>query len=138
MTHLEAQWWLWYLIFASILLILLAVSSERKRTLSLKEYSESMEHNIGYGFGESNELPNTDLEGNPLHVDFISLRRSRILWDKISTALYTSIMVSAGSTILLVQYEVLRAPWWVGLASVAYIFCSAFLMRRTWKLLKGS
>ncbi|MEM3380708.1 MAG: hypothetical protein QXQ11_00915, partial [Candidatus Bathyarchaeia archaeon] len=80
MIHVEAQWWLWYLIFASTLLILLAVSSERKRTLSLKEYSKSLEYDIGYGFGESNELPTTDLEGNPLDIDFIQLRRSRILW----------------------------------------------------------
>ncbi|MEM2106289.1 MAG: hypothetical protein QXI59_01500 [Candidatus Bathyarchaeia archaeon] len=138
MIHVEAQWWLWYLIFASTLLILLAVSSERKRTLSLKEYSKSLEYDIGYGFGESNELPTTDLEGNPLDIDFIQLRRSRILWDKISTALYSLIMASAGLVILLIQYEVLRAPWWVGLASVAYIFCSAFLVRRTWKLLKES
>lgn|GEM_PF-3542328 len=136
MIQVEAPWWIWYLTLSTLTLILLAVSSERKRSLSLKEYSRSLDYGLEYGFGESNELPTTDLEGNPLDIDFIRLRRSRILWSKISTALYSLLMVTSSSTLLLTQYEVLQAPWWVGLASVAFIFCSAYLIGRTWKLLK--
>ncbi|MGQ9543478.1 MAG: hypothetical protein ACUVTM_05275 [Candidatus Bathyarchaeia archaeon] len=137
MIHVEAPWWLWYLT-SSILLILLAVSSERKRSLTIREYSTSLRYDLNYGFGESNELPTTDLKGNPIDIDFIQIRRSRILWGKISTILYSLLIVSSGSTLLLTQYKILQAPWWVGLASVAFIFYSSILMRRTWKIIKGS
>jgi len=114
------------------------ISSEYKRRLTIREYVHVTESEIEYSFVESDSQSTTDLEGTPLDIDLIRVRHKRIVWEKISTILYAVLITSSGSVVMLVQFEVLVAPWWVGLSSVIVIFASVYFIRRTWKILKAS
>jgi len=82
-------------------------------------------------------MPTTEIEGTTLDSSLVAIRKQRTYWEKISTLLYGILMTSSGSVLILVQLELLAAPWWIGWSSVAMIFTTALLMRRSWKILKG-
>ncbi|MBS7622684.1 hypothetical protein KEJ39_03305 [Candidatus Bathyarchaeota archaeon] len=136
MARLDYLWNL-YLAGSMLLMFALMISGEYKRRLISREYAQVTDSQLEYSFTESNELT-TDLEGTPISIDLIRLRHRRMVWEKVSNILYAVLITSSGSVLMLVQFEVLSAPWWVSLSSVLIIFASAYLMRRTWKILKAS
>jgi hypothetical protein len=131
-----SQWWVLASIAVSALILISTIANRLKYEQIRKAYIHYMDEEargMGGDFMDYVFMDPATIELNSTDEEIIYLKRKELKFRFIAMLSYASTILICGSVMLLVFYEILPAPPWIGFLFLFFILLSAYSMHRSWR-----
>ncbi|MEM2530292.1 MAG: hypothetical protein QXL32_04120 [Candidatus Bathyarchaeia archaeon] len=116
-----------------VLIIVFVIADRLKYEQIRKAYRYYERDGIEGEFIEYVFLDPTTIEPDSINGEVIHIKREELRWGAIATLSYAISMIICGAVMLLLFYEIIHAPPWVGFIFLFLIMLLAYLMNRSWR-----